>query len=54
MPAIVVYKAGVLIANLVNISADLGKDFFAGDLETYLSEYDSVLYSYGTVSANIV
>jgi len=39
VPAIVVYKAGELIANLVNVSAELGSDFFAGEMETYLAEH---------------
>lgn len=39
LPALLVYKGGDLIGNLVRITDQLGEDFFAVDLEALLQEY---------------
>ncbi|XP_078238801.1 phosducin-like protein isoform X2 [Pogona vitticeps] len=38
LPALLVYKGGELIGNFVRITDQLGEDFFAGDLESFLQE----------------
>ncbi|XP_063792993.1 phosducin-like protein [Pseudophryne corroboree] len=38
LPALLVYKAGELIGNFVRITDQLGEDFFAVDLESFLHE----------------
>nr|CAH8855374.1 unnamed protein product [Trichobilharzia regenti] len=38
VPAILVYKNGELIGNMLNITKDLGKEFYPNDLENYLIE----------------
>ena len=37
-PALLVYKSGDLIGNFIRISDDLGDDFFATDIESFLLE----------------
>lgn len=39
LPTIIVYKGNLLIGNYVRISDSLGEDFFAPDLEEFLSGY---------------
>ncbi|XP_059840445.1 phosducin-like isoform X2 [Hypanus sabinus] len=39
LPALLVYKAGELIGNFLHITEQLGEEFFAVDLETFLNEY---------------
>lgn len=39
VPAILVYKGGQVIGNFVQLSRELGDDFFATDVERYLIEY---------------
>ncbi|XP_038067392.1 phosducin-like protein [Patiria miniata] len=39
LPALQIYKGGSLIGNFVRLSDQLGEDFFAGDLETFLQEH---------------
>ncbi|XP_072908623.1 phosducin-like protein [Hemitrygon akajei] len=39
LPALLVYKCGDLIGNFVRITDQLGYDFFAADLESFLREY---------------
>ncbi|XP_071784337.1 phosducin-like protein [Asterias amurensis] len=39
LPALQIYKGGALIGNFVRLSDQLGQDFYAGDLETYLQEH---------------
>lgn len=38
LPALLVYKGGDLVGNFVRITDQLGEDFFAGDLESFLQE----------------
>ncbi|KAM9327146.1 phosducin [Gastrophryne carolinensis] len=39
LPTILVYKAGELISNFINVTQNLNEDFFAGDVESFLNEY---------------
>ncbi|KAM5146396.1 phosducin-like protein isoform 1-T2 [Mantella aurantiaca] len=39
LPALLVYRAGLLMGNFVRITDQLGDDFFAVDLEAYLHEH---------------
>ncbi|CAG4950813.1 unnamed protein product [Colias eurytheme] len=39
VPAILVYKAGQIIGNFVQLASELGNDFFAPDVEKFLIEY---------------
>ncbi|XP_062920134.1 phosducin b [Mobula hypostoma] len=39
LPALLVYKAGELIGNFLHITEQLGEEFFAVDVETFLNEY---------------
>ncbi|XP_022080951.1 phosducin-like protein [Acanthaster planci] len=39
LPALQIYKSGTLIGNFVRLSDQLGEDFYAGDLETFLQEH---------------
>lgn len=39
VPALLVYKAGQVIGNFVQLSTELGNDFFATDVERFLIEY---------------
>lgn len=39
VPAILVYKAGQIIGNFVQLATELGNDFFATDVERFLIEY---------------
>uniref|UniRef100_UPI00398F6D0F phosducin b n=1 Tax=Pristiophorus japonicus TaxID=55135 RepID=UPI00398F6D0F len=39
LPAMLVYKAGELIGNFVHITEQLGEEFFAVDVESFLNEY---------------
>ncbi|KAG1714001.1 Phosducin-like protein [Nymphon striatum] len=39
VPALLVYKEGNLIGNFVNLSDELGDDFFACDVENFLQEH---------------
>ncbi|CAK1550630.1 unnamed protein product [Leptosia nina] len=39
VPALLVYKAGQVIGNFVQLAAELGNDFFATDVEKFLVEY---------------
>ncbi|XP_041986818.1 phosducin-like protein [Aricia agestis] len=39
VPALLVYKGGQIIGNFVKLSAELGTDFFANDVERFLIEY---------------
>uniref|UniRef100_A0A8C5WZC6 Phosducin like n=1 Tax=Laticauda laticaudata TaxID=8630 RepID=A0A8C5WZC6_LATLA len=51
LPALLVYKGGELIGNFIRITDQLGQDFFAADLESFLQEFsllpekDVVLYT---------
>lgn len=38
-PALLVYKAGQIIGNFIQLATELGNDFFATDIERYLIEY---------------
>ena len=38
LPALLVYKGGQLIGNFVRVSDQLGDDFFAMDVESFLQE----------------
>ncbi|XP_059050736.1 phosducin-like protein [Achroia grisella] len=38
-PALLVYKAGQVIGNFVQLATELGNDFFATDIERYLIEF---------------
>ncbi|XP_055371611.1 phosducin-like protein [Condylostylus longicornis] len=40
LPAILVYKAGAMIGNFVQITKEIGDDIFPSDLENYLIEND--------------
>jgi len=40
LPAILVYKSGILIGNFVQITKEMGDDIFPSDLENYLIEKD--------------
>ncbi|CAH2312731.1 phosducin [Pelobates cultripes] len=39
LPTILVYKAGELISNFINVTQYLHEEFFAGDVESFLNEY---------------
>lgn len=39
VPALLVYKGGLLVGNFVRIIKDLGDDFFAEDVESFLLEH---------------
>ncbi|XP_071983329.1 phosducin isoform X3 [Engystomops pustulosus] len=39
LPTILVYKAGELISNFINVAENLNEEFFAGDVEAFLNEY---------------
>ncbi|XP_074644738.1 phosducin-like protein [Tubulanus polymorphus] len=39
VPALLIYKGGELIGNFVRVSDDLGDDFFATDVQSYLIEH---------------
>ncbi|KAI8504298.1 hypothetical protein Bbelb_183660 [Branchiostoma belcheri] len=39
LPAILAYRGGQLVANFLRITDQLGEDFFAGDLESFLVEH---------------
>jgi len=39
VPALLVYKAGQLVGNFVRVSEELGDDFFAEDVESFLLEH---------------
>ncbi|KAL5014167.1 hypothetical protein ScPMuIL_008437 [Solemya velum] len=39
VPALLIYKNGELIGNFIRLSDDLGDDFFATDLESFLQEH---------------
>ncbi|KAJ8877013.1 hypothetical protein PR048_021465 [Dryococelus australis] len=39
VPALLVYKNGQLIGNFVRVSEELGNDFFADDVESFLREH---------------
>lgn len=39
VPALLVYKAGQIIGNFVQLATELGNDFFATDIERFLIEY---------------
>lgn len=39
LPALLVYKGGHIIGNFVKISSELGNDFYANDVEHYLTEF---------------
>ncbi|XP_072947225.1 phosducin-like protein [Epargyreus clarus] len=39
VPALLVYKAGQIIGNFVQLSTELGNDFYATDVERFLIEY---------------
>ncbi|XP_067846559.1 phosducin-like [Heptranchias perlo] len=39
LPALLVYKAGELIGNFIQITQHLGEEFFAVDVESFLNEY---------------
>ncbi|CAH1264416.1 PDC [Branchiostoma lanceolatum] len=39
LPAILAYRGGQLVANFLRITDQLGDDFFAGDLESFLVEH---------------
>ncbi|XP_032885025.1 phosducin [Amblyraja radiata] len=39
LPALLVYKAAELIGNFLHITEQLGEEFFAVDVETFLNEY---------------
>ncbi|XP_078417496.1 phosducin-like [Cetorhinus maximus] len=39
LPALLVYKAGELIGNFIRITEQLGEEFFAVDVESFLNEY---------------
>ncbi|GLG95582.1 Phosducin-like protein [Gryllus bimaculatus] len=39
VPALLVYKAGSLMGNFVRVSEELGDDFFAEDVESFLLEH---------------
>lgn len=39
VPALLAYKAGLLIGNFVCITNELGDDFYAGDVENFLIEH---------------
>lgn len=39
VPALLVYKAGQIIGNFVQLATELGNDFFATDVERFLIEY---------------
>uniref|UniRef100_A0A670YNX5 Phosducin like n=1 Tax=Pseudonaja textilis TaxID=8673 RepID=A0A670YNX5_PSETE len=51
LPALLVYKGGELVGNFIRITDQLGQDFFAADLESFLQEFsllpekDVVLYT---------
>ena len=38
MPALLVYKNGEVVGNFIKISAELGEDFYATDVESFLLE----------------
>jgi len=39
VPALLVYKAGVLLGNFVRLSDEFGEDFYANDVEAFLIEH---------------
>ncbi|XP_001516854.1 phosducin [Ornithorhynchus anatinus] len=39
LPTLLVYKAGELLGNFINVTERLGEEFFAGDVESLLCEY---------------
>ncbi|XP_038650518.1 phosducin-like isoform X1 [Scyliorhinus canicula] len=39
LPVLLVYKAGELIGNFIHITEQLGEEFFAVDVESFLNEY---------------
>lgn len=39
VPALLVYKGGELIGNFVKLTEELGKDFFASDVESFLFDF---------------
>lgn len=39
VPALLIYKGGQLIGNFVRVTDDLGTDFFAEDVEAFLTEH---------------
>lgn len=39
LPALLVYKGGQIIGNFVQLASELGNDFFATDVERFLTEY---------------
>jgi len=40
VPALLVYRGGQLISSFVRLTDQLGEDFYAPDLESFLQEYD--------------
>lgn len=39
VPALLVYRGGMLIGNFIRLSDELGDDFFAADVESFLAEH---------------
>lgn len=39
MPALLVYKEGILIGNFIRVTRELGDDFFPSDVESFLIEH---------------
>lgn len=39
VPALLVYKAGQLVGNFVRLTDEFGDDFFAGDVESFLTQH---------------